>query len=253
MIGDNLATDVLGARRRGFDSLLVLEGGVHGALDAAALAARGRARRAELRFPHTSAGEYPTMTDDRPNVLFICADQWRADCIGALGHPHVRTPEPRRADRRRRPVREPLRPVHALRAVAHQPPDRALPDEPPLGPQRHAARRPLHQRRARGAQARLRPDALRLYRHLARPARQGPARPGGAGLRRGRHAGLHARGAHVRGDGALDRRPDRQGLRPARRPRRRLPAARRASRSPTTAATATSPRSSPPRTATRPS
>lgn len=29
---------------------------------------------------------------DRPNVLFICADQWRADCIGALGHPHVRTP-----------------------------------------------------------------------------------------------------------------------------------------------------------------
>lgn len=30
--------------------------------------------------------------DDRPNVLFICADQWRADCIGALGHPHVRTP-----------------------------------------------------------------------------------------------------------------------------------------------------------------
>lgn len=39
MIGDNLATDVLGARRRGFDSLLVLEGGVHGALPEAALAA----------------------------------------------------------------------------------------------------------------------------------------------------------------------------------------------------------------------
>jgi ribonucleotide monophosphatase NagD (HAD superfamily) len=39
MIGDNLATDILGARRRGFDSLLVLDGGVHGALDAAALAA----------------------------------------------------------------------------------------------------------------------------------------------------------------------------------------------------------------------
>lgn len=29
---------------------------------------------------------------EKPNVLFICADQWRADCIGALGHPHVRTP-----------------------------------------------------------------------------------------------------------------------------------------------------------------
>ena len=39
MIGDNLATDILGARRRGFDSLLVLEGGVHGALDAATLEA----------------------------------------------------------------------------------------------------------------------------------------------------------------------------------------------------------------------
>jgi arylsulfatase A-like enzyme len=32
-----------------------------------------------------------TMTE-RPNVLFICADQWRADCISALGHPNVRTP-----------------------------------------------------------------------------------------------------------------------------------------------------------------
>lgn len=28
----------------------------------------------------------------KPNVLFICADQWRADCISALGHPNVRTP-----------------------------------------------------------------------------------------------------------------------------------------------------------------
>jgi HAD superfamily hydrolase (TIGR01459 family) len=30
MIGDNLATDVRGASRRGFDSMMVLEGGVHG-------------------------------------------------------------------------------------------------------------------------------------------------------------------------------------------------------------------------------
>lgn len=29
---------------------------------------------------------------ERPNVLFICADQWRADCLSALGHPNVRTP-----------------------------------------------------------------------------------------------------------------------------------------------------------------
>ncbi len=28
----------------------------------------------------------------RPNVLFICADQWRGDCLSALGHPNVRTP-----------------------------------------------------------------------------------------------------------------------------------------------------------------
>lgn len=28
----------------------------------------------------------------KPNILLICADQWRADCISALGHPHVRTP-----------------------------------------------------------------------------------------------------------------------------------------------------------------
>src|SRR5690349_9039761 len=28
----------------------------------------------------------------KPNILFICADQWRSDCIGALGHPHVKTP-----------------------------------------------------------------------------------------------------------------------------------------------------------------
>ena len=32
------------------------------------------------------------MAGKKPNVLFICADQWRSDCIGALGHPHVKTP-----------------------------------------------------------------------------------------------------------------------------------------------------------------
>ena len=29
---------------------------------------------------------------ERPNILFITADQWRADCLSALGHPIVRTP-----------------------------------------------------------------------------------------------------------------------------------------------------------------
>ncbi len=32
------------------------------------------------------------MPEKRPNVLFICADQWRADCISTLGHPNVKTP-----------------------------------------------------------------------------------------------------------------------------------------------------------------
>ncbi|MBD3666354.1 MAG: sulfatase-like hydrolase/transferase, partial [Kangiella sp.] len=26
------------------------------------------------------------------NVLFITADQWRGDCLSALGHPAVKTP-----------------------------------------------------------------------------------------------------------------------------------------------------------------
>ena len=26
------------------------------------------------------------------NVLFITADQWRGDCLSAVGHPMVRTP-----------------------------------------------------------------------------------------------------------------------------------------------------------------
>ena len=38
MIGDNLKTDIAGAARRGFDSLLVLEGGVHGWLSPEELA-----------------------------------------------------------------------------------------------------------------------------------------------------------------------------------------------------------------------
>jgi arylsulfatase A-like enzyme len=33
----------------------------------------------------------PTMAD-KPNVLLICADQWRGDCISALGHANVKTP-----------------------------------------------------------------------------------------------------------------------------------------------------------------
>lgn len=31
-------------------------------------------------------------TDNRPNILFICVDQWRADALGCTGHPVAETP-----------------------------------------------------------------------------------------------------------------------------------------------------------------
>ena len=31
-------------------------------------------------------------TPDKPNILLICADQWRWDCMSGLGHPNLRTP-----------------------------------------------------------------------------------------------------------------------------------------------------------------
>ena len=33
------------------------------------------------------------MTNRAGNVLFITADQWRGDCLSALGHPCLRTPQ----------------------------------------------------------------------------------------------------------------------------------------------------------------
>ena len=35
---------------------------------------------------------YSTRVADQPNILWICTDQQRADTIGALGNPHIRTP-----------------------------------------------------------------------------------------------------------------------------------------------------------------
>ena len=29
---------------------------------------------------------------DRPNIVLLMVDQWRADCFGAMGHPVVETP-----------------------------------------------------------------------------------------------------------------------------------------------------------------
>nr|WP_319247245.1 sulfatase-like hydrolase/transferase [uncultured Celeribacter sp.] len=34
----------------------------------------------------------PSKTSDKPNVLFITADQWRGDCLGVAGNPVLRTP-----------------------------------------------------------------------------------------------------------------------------------------------------------------
>jgi len=34
----------------------------------------------------------PRPNDDRPNVVFICVDQWRGDALGIEGHPAVQTP-----------------------------------------------------------------------------------------------------------------------------------------------------------------
>ena len=65
-----------------------------------------------------------------------------------------------------------------------------VPDEQPGGRQRHAARRPLRQRRPRRSARRLRAGAVRLHRPGRRPAqRRRPRRPAAVDLR-GRAAGL---------------------------------------------------------------
>ncbi|HPD29192.1 MAG TPA: arylsulfatase [Phycisphaerae bacterium] len=42
-----------------------------------------------LDWPPASAGQEPL---NRPNILFLMADQFRADCVGADGNPVIRTP-----------------------------------------------------------------------------------------------------------------------------------------------------------------
>ena len=164
---------------------------------------------------------------DKPNVLLICADQWRGDCMSALGHPNVRTPNLDALTPRACCFPQPFRPVHAVRPVAHEPADRPLSDEPPVGPQRHAARRAAHQHGARGAQGRA-------------TTRRCSATPTPAPDPRGRHPNDPALTAYDEGVmpgfpaplhlpedmGAWVAGPDRERLRLAERPRRCLPAAR---------------------------
>lgn len=40
-----------------------------------------------MATPNTAPG-----AQERPNVILICVDQWRGDCLGYLGHPVVETP-----------------------------------------------------------------------------------------------------------------------------------------------------------------
>ena len=86
------------------------------------------------------------------NVLYITVDQWRGDCLSAAGHPVVRDADARRAGRRRACCFANhwanTAPCGPSRTTLHTGHVRA---EPPLGAERHAARRPLHQHRARGA------------------------------------------------------------------------------------------------------
>ena len=108
------------------------------------------------------------------NVLFITVDQWRGDCLSALGHPVVRNARARCVGRPGRPVRQPLGQRGALRPLPGLPLHGDLPAPQPFGAQRHPARRPLHQRGAPGPGVGLRPRPVRVHRYLGRPA-DGPA------------------------------------------------------------------------------
>ncbi len=81
------------------------------------------------------------------NVLFITLDQWRGDCLSALGHPVLETPtlDALAARACSSPTTGPTRPRAARRGRASTP---APTNTTTARSQRHAARRPLHQRRA---------------------------------------------------------------------------------------------------------
>ncbi len=114
------------------------------------------------------------MTEPRQlpgNVLYITVDQWRGDCLGAAGHPVVQTPNLDRlaADgvlfRRHFAQAAPCGPSRAsLHTGTYMMNHRSVLNGTPLD----AA---VHQPRARGAHAWIRPGALRLHRRVARSAR----------------------------------------------------------------------------------
>ena len=152
------------------------------------------------------------------NVLFITLDQWRGDCLSALGHPVVADADTRPSGRQGRAVRQPLGQCGAVRALASLSLHRHLPAPQPLAPQRHPARRPVHERGTRGPHPGLRPRPVRVHRHLGRSAHRGARRHEAVQLR-GHPAGLPRSGrgplgAGEPGVGAMARRAGRR--RPAR-------------------------------------
>ena len=149
---------------------------------------------------------------DRGNVLFITVDQWRGDCLSAVGHPVVRTPNLDRLAASGALVHQPLGPGRAVRAEPGLPLHRHLPEPEPLGAQRHPARQPPHQRGARDPGRRPRPGAVRLHRLEHRPPHRAGRRSAAAHLR-GCAAG-DAGGARlpVRAAHPLDRPPLRPRL-----------------------------------------
>ena len=126
------------------------------------------------------------------NVLFITVDQWRGDCLGALGHPVVRTPNLDRLAaegvlfRRHFAQAAPCGPSRAsLHTGMYLMNHRSVLNGTPLD-----ARFTNVALEARGA--RLRPGAVRLHRHDADPRDARARRPAPAHLR-GRAARLPRR------------------------------------------------------------
>ena len=114
----------------------------------------------------------------RPNILFITCDQWRGDCLSAAGHPVVKTPNADALAREgvlfRSAIMAGAAPCSPARACLYtglyQMNNRVCRNGTPLdrSPRQHRAGRP---------RARLRSDAVRLHRRLARSAHHAPGDP----------------------------------------------------------------------------
>ena len=107
----------------------------------------------------------------RGNVLLITVDQWRGDCLSVSGHPVVETPALDRLA-----ASGTLFANHWAQAAPCGPSRACLYTGTYLltnrvGAERHPARPPVHEHRARGASRWLRPRAVRLHRLERRPPR----------------------------------------------------------------------------------